>query len=383
MVKILNYMKLSRICLMTMILCSCVGKVDTPSGLVIDEKSAVCLSADDIVSDFMIVPLKGDEPLDEIIGMSCYGDEQFVENLVSDRLYYFRNHEYVNCLHSVGRGPGEYLNINSYSYDPQQKILYVVSDNVRGVLRYSIPSMEYIGTIPGSGQLSAVCVLPSGKLGVIDRSPDLRISYFTCVDPVSLEVDTLMTFDSFRFQDRGFYRSGDAILMGFDWVPSEIVAITQDGPRTLLDYSFGKEGIPLELYEEASKGNFLAAVQVSDAKHYEGKLFGSFQARAEEKGAVTFWYTKNNDEMGRLRFCRVTGNGKISIVKDMSIAGLNIRLKPFAVTEDGYAMIVNGPSDLLIDPDTPMGNLAGKIVKAVDSQKNDNPVVVYFSMKKL
>lgn len=349
----------------------------------LNDKEARSIPAEEIVEDVMIKRLSSPIPIDEAVSMIVAGEHLFLGNSSIDRLYYFRNHEYANTLNSAGRGPGEYTNILSCGFDPEQNLLYVLSDYTRGILRYKVPEMEPIETIPSSGRASAMTVLPDGKLCVVDRSEDMAISYVTCLTPEDNSVDTLATFESVRLGTSDLCCIDGTVLMNFEWVPSSIASMSKDSYETLVQYSFGKQGIPSYLYDAALAGDLRGNMGLMSAKYSEeGKAYGGFWAR-KEPDAVTFWYANHSDKKGYLRFCRIYEDGLVDIIRGMKISGLNINLRPSTVTEDGYAMLITGPSDALIDPEVPMCDLARQIVEALDAQKDDNPIVMYFRMKKL
>ena len=86
--------------------------------------------------------------------------------------------------------------------------------------------------------------------------------------------------------------------------------------------------------------------------------------------------------MGSDKLCyyRHTKNSDTNL-KGFHVPGLKKPILPMCVTDEGYIMAFEVTSDMIIDPDTEPSPLAKQIIKAMDEQRDENPVLVYFDIK--
>lgn len=136
------------------LLIGCKDAVDE-SVFLVDASQAVEADLTDVATDFRIIRLKSDAPLDTrmqyfffdkwILGLSPN------EGIGHPRISLFdRNGNLVSVLNRVGRGPGEYIGINKIiSLDEEKGILYVMvnTDTSMPIFKYSVPDFSYMGRV--------------------------------------------------------------------------------------------------------------------------------------------------------------------------------------------------------------------------------------------
>ena len=108
---------------------------------------AVSVPFEEIATDIRIVPLSSDEPIDAAQAR-VYGGELFITDERMEQMWYFRQHKFVSRLSAKGRGPGEYDVLYRWAYHPETHSLYVAPTNKQCILKYDVPSMRFVGSIP-------------------------------------------------------------------------------------------------------------------------------------------------------------------------------------------------------------------------------------------
>lgn len=96
-----------------------------------------------IATDFVVVPLKSDGPIDGFQRIKCIGSKTFGWNNDGKKIYCFDNYELYAILNRLGRGPGEYTKISDFAYNEKKNILYISNDSI--ILCYDATTMDYIG----------------------------------------------------------------------------------------------------------------------------------------------------------------------------------------------------------------------------------------------
>lgn len=97
----------------------------------------------EIATDFVVVPLKYDGPIDAIEGIKFFDNKAFGRNKDSRKIYCFDDYELYAILDRLGRGPGEYTYISDFTYNMKTNTLYIPNDTV--IWCYDATTMDYIG----------------------------------------------------------------------------------------------------------------------------------------------------------------------------------------------------------------------------------------------
>lgn len=101
----------------------------------------------EIVSSFSIIPLETNDTclIGEVSKLEFYKDEILIlDKIYSDRLFVFNKEgKYLRDIGRRGAGPDEYMQINDFSIDKKNNIIYVLCDKKK-VFFYSL-SGQYMG----------------------------------------------------------------------------------------------------------------------------------------------------------------------------------------------------------------------------------------------
>ena len=137
----------------TVLMCvGCNKKVDKEA-YVVDCDQVQDVLFEDVTTNVRVVPLMSSEPLGASYSVMGSDDEVFIRDNTHEYVYYLKDNKLQGTLHSVGRGPGEYITLKHISYNKNNKVLYLQHyEDSKTILQYSVPDMKYIGklTVPAS-----------------------------------------------------------------------------------------------------------------------------------------------------------------------------------------------------------------------------------------
>ena len=123
--------------------------------VIIDNADAVEVNFEDAATNIRVVPLESDEPLPPSRNIQCYDNELFLLDNKNLSIYYFKDNKFVSKLNAVGRGPGEYLALSTFTYSPKEKTLYVIGfSDITYIMKYSVPGMNFIEKVSFDGNIS-------------------------------------------------------------------------------------------------------------------------------------------------------------------------------------------------------------------------------------
>ena len=370
--------------LSSMMICSCKQSAQNANKVVVvNDDDAIEVNFEDVATDVQVVPILGDIIIGECYEMQCYGNELFIHD-GRNAIYYFIDNVFKSKLYSVGRGPGEYINIRQFAYSVNDKILYIKPTNGKEILWYSVPEMKYLGKTRLKEEANSIFMHNDTTFLVSSNNDSLSsvqlIGKYT--GNVIKEITDIYRFAEQRsYQSMSGYRPNSRILSiaGYE---NLIYTLSENGQlKTIFRFGFGKKSIPEEylnahLYEERKIMDYMSFIYSSSA---EKCLYGGFFCKRETNG-VSFWYSKFFMGSDKLCYYRHTKNSDTNL-KGFHVPGLNKPILPKCVTDEGYIMAFEGTSDMIIDPNTEPSPLAKQIIKAMDAQRDENPVLVYFDIK--
>lgn len=346
----------------------------------IDLDNAIDVRFEDVATDVRIIPLKSDKPIGGCYYMQCVGDEVLILENNYQTVYYFKEGKLLSTLNSVGRGPGEYTNINRICYDAERKVLYVNHyGEYDAILQYSVPEMKYIGTLKVGSTVESI-KLYDDKTMMLSLKDGKEYGCF--LYDIESQTITTKVCDLTTYQGE----NGDNVLSGFN-KKSHLISLFGTNTR-LLSYT-GQDLEEVFKFNYGNKGVDLIYENLSLDKEDDLKAFFSYRDShrdhfkdcnyPRQDNGVSFWYNKLSFEPEYYHYFRVTNDGTVSL-KGFNVPGLSIPIVPDCITENGYAKIIEGGKDEIIDTETPLSELGQQIIDAVMHQNDDNPVIIYFNI---
>ena len=357
---------------------------DVQDVVLIDDDDAIDVNFEDVATDVRVAPVKGDTLIGECYELQCYGNEAFIFDYMNKTIYYLVNNEYKSALKAVGRGPGEYTGIDDFSYCPDNKMLYVRTSRST-VLWYSVPEMKYSGKTQTDIYLMNFFVHDKNTF-MVSSSIEDSIHYLTLVDiPTGREIKDIQNISGFASarssESVASYRDGAHVYSLLGEINTVIRVSDDNEYQQLFKYTFGDKSMSdkfTEIEDLASATEFYNVLFSSDGYKY---LCGGYFLKVK-RNDISFWYTRLRPSLDNPYYCyyKRSGNSETNL-KGFRVPGLKNQIYPKCITDDGYVTVFEGTSDMIIDPDTEPSPLAKKIIEAMDSQKDNNPVLLYFNIK--
>ena len=370
--------------LSSMMICSCKQSAQNANKVVVvNDDDAIEVNFEDVATDVQVVPILGDIIIGECYEMQCYGNELFIHD-GRNAIYYFIDNVFKSKLYSVGRGPGEYINIRQFAYSVNDKILYIKPTNGKEILWYSVPEMKYLGKTRLKEEANSI-FMHNDTMFLVSSNND-SLSSVQLIGKYTGNVIKKIT-DIYRFAEQRSYKSmsgygPNSRILSIAGYENSIYTLSENGKlKPIFRFGFGKKSIPekylnAHLYEKQKIMDYMSFIYSSSA---EKCLYGGFFCK-QEKNGLSFWYSKFFMGSDKLCYYRHTKNSDTNL-KGFHVPGLKKPILPMCVTDEGYIMAFEGTSDMIIDPDTEPSPLAKQIIKAMDAQRDENPVLVYFDIK--
>ncbi len=246
------------------LLFSCTGSQKSADDIIdIDYSLAQDYTLDDLTDDVKIVKLEQDGGLfSNPASVRAYGDYIFIHEGDTQKLYlYDSDFNYLNVLDAVGRGPREYIEINSYTYDADRKVLSICDGFSQTIKDYSIPSMEHIKSIKYDETIYTIEYVDEGLVFLLKEmgADEAEGSAMQLVDISgdSLKVvksDDVPYLSAASSIQSTITRLNDKVYYCFPSVVNEIYLITPDGFEKQFGISFGERGIPKEIWDNGVEG---------------------------------------------------------------------------------------------------------------------------------
>lgn len=361
-------------------LLSIIGCKNRNDNITITISDAVEVSFDEIATDIQITPLEADCPVDEVDISKKYGDILFVHSYNNAKIYMFDHNKLISTLDSRGRGHGEYTNIHTFEYSPENGMLYVATGNDKSILWYEVPSMSFQGQTELTDFPIFMKLLNNNSFLTCQERNLCSVNISTgesnviCSLSKVAAANTQSTFDSFSSENKVFSLCDE----------HNVIYTIDDGltVQQLEEINFGDDGIP-EKYID-SYNNPKDVDKIIEGKLFEARehyLDGVWMTHLLD-GGYEFWYCNYNAPEGDKDYYRLYRNinGKVSDLKGFRISGIKDQICPDGFENDHYYLVLSGPSDVLADPDEEPSELAKRIFKAVDSQPDFNPVIMTWKM---
>ena len=390
----------------SVMLCGCKETVDD-SVFLVDASKAVEANFSEVATDFRIIRLKSDAPLDTrmqyffydkwILGLSP------IEGIGHPRVNLFdKDGNLVSVLNRVGRGPGEYIGINEIiSLDEEKGILYVLANMDAGmpILKYSIPDFSYLGKVElGDGyEIRDIGPLDSGRfLALLNHGgngPDHYSGVARTVlfdinnlnDTVVLYTDTWNRhnnlFESFAYETNRH----NPLFRTTGYVNT--IYILEDRKLTpAFKFTFGDNGVPKKIYDDFEKN--------PDSEEMVSSIDGGIMNYVLDNNGChipyTYYALRNGELISFLYMTSNIANGldfntffylndgsKSVSYSNLRIPGLTVDASVSSVDGNMYVWEIPN-SDDLIDKSVPMSPLAREIVDSLKAQNDDNPVLLEY-----
>jgi hypothetical protein len=371
--------------LSSMMICSCKQSAQNASNVVVfNDDDAIEVNFEDVATNVRVVPIKSDSLIGGCYELQCYGDELFLKDNQHKSIYYFKNNEYKAKLNAVGRGPGEYTNRDDFTYCRDDKLLYIRTTG-SVVMWYSVPDMSYQGKMQSDRYFRAIYSHDKNTL-LLPTTIEDSIYNISLVDKSTGKIiKDVQKISGFAFarssESLDGYNEESHVYSTLGEVNSVVRVSEEDECQMLFKYNFGDKSLTdkMTTFNDAQEAlEYYKLVFYPGAKDY---LCGGYFLKVKNDD-ISFWYTRIKPSLDNPYYCFYRHTSEFDTnLKGFHVPGLKNQIFPKCVTDDGYVTIFEGTSDMIIDPDTEPSPLAKQIIKAMDAQRDENPVLVYFDIK--
>lgn len=364
------------------VLCFLFYSCDGTSVVNVDNVDIVDL--DDIRSDIQIIPIKCNVPMDGIDRSIAYDDYIFLLGSSWKTIYCVQKDSVISILDAAGRGRGEYSYISDYAYSQEEHVLYVRGDGK--LLRYSVPDMEFIGSIEtdmtsktmiflNPDEILANCSfyedngkdVYSGFCRVASKTGEILERYYR-LDFISQRM--LMHWDMIPMDGGFIYPESSLTLNRIMFFDS-----SKGTSKELFSYSFNSDWkVSKRLVKLAQNDRLRYVVESYDEpRRLEGGHFPSLN-----DSTLVFWCFPREGDYGRL-VAVIVRDGKVTC-RSYSVAGKDFCVSP-SFLQNGYCVDYI-TADMFDDIDeTSLSPFAAELKRVVDAQPFGNPVFLYFKVE--
>lgn len=361
-----------------LILLSCDNK---PQHTTFDITQHIECSLEDCIEEYAIYPLKSDIPINQIeFGMS-FDSLTFYKSSNGKEIYYFINNEYISKLASIGRGPGEYMNINNYTYNPHNNTIVISSENEKFHI-YSLPDMNIVRTVNRDGFVKGMYPLSDSTILTVNHCDEkfqngCGIYIVNINNGHSSLIAEIPYINSFWFSGNEFVHTDSSVLIPVSGCPNRIIEYKNNKISDLATITFNNNNIPKEIYAKGintidEKMNFTNFFLGNDYKI--GCLYPIIT-----DSLTTLWHTPKTNS--QYQYMMLAYNNSSYINFSFHIPGINRRIIPDYVANGYYVLIIQEPIDYLIDTSENLSKLGKEIIDTMKKQNNNNPILLYFKIK--
>lgn len=359
----------------------------------------------EIACDFVVKPLKSNEPMDGIGGIKFWGDKAFARSNDNVKLLCFDNYNLYAVLNKKGRGPGEYIYLSDFSYDSKDNLIYVgndslicvydantmnfirkqfVSFDIQNLLNVGDKMLYYGLKIDESRKMSdqdgynateSVILADRGEWDLENRS--------TVLNQHSYYHRTIFGFPQL------FYVNPQNMSFCLPGYVNRIVTFDNDSTTDV--YRFMLASNDNKMLSKYMKEESIEDVNLEDiTKDYtelllNGPFLENIYNIIVDKGTVSFrlnYYPKGLlGEEGFTYLYWVHNESGTKAYKSLRIPGLAMDIEPTGCHDNRNVAIIENLGDDAIDENAKMSPLAKQIIDELKKQNDDNPVLIEFRFK--
>src|SRR5574344_1116612 len=346
-----------------------------------------------IATDFVVMPLKSNEPIDGIEGIKFFGDKAFGRNKDSKKIYCFDNYELYAVLDKLGKGPGEYTYISDFTYNDKKNILYIPNDTV--IWCYNADNMDFIGRIKVNFDIQNMQVIEDKVLyNGIPTYEKNRINYSVILadgDAEDLSNATVLSQHHYLQEyiygsPQVFYINKMNMSYSRNGYVNSIVTFDDDSIKTIYNFRLGDIDIP-KSYISPDYSQY-----ENDMTSYILKWYTDMQ-NLPSPSEIFNIIVDNNTISFRYDYCPqgpflssdelywVKNKKGTKVYHKLRIPGITLDIEPLGCHDNRNVAILDNYGNDCIDDSTEMSPIGKKIIDAMKSQNDDNPVLIEFRFK--
>jgi hypothetical protein len=339
------------------------------------------ITIDECVDSFYVRRIISDIPLARLYSVQIVNGHYFLWDN-SRIIYYMKDDSIVSKLEAVGRGHGEYQSISAFAFSEPDSTLFIHSGSNSKILKYSVPSFEFISSINCELGVKAMKVY-DGKIVAFCSTPSansLRNNGLYEINPKTGDYNLLLSVDhiSVNYIDNTsfFYYNEELYFMvpGYD---NTICRYSEGQLTKVNEFHYGKMNLDREFFsvDETDAYNYSQALmKIFDTEH----CLGGYLTIMQDSVNYMFWRALGTQNR-RILLTKVSGKDSWSY--NITMPGMTTFVFPNYVNNGWNIRIFEGPVDSLIEDESKITQIGREIIDSIKRQSYDNPVLLYYKLK--
>lgn len=362
----------------------CCKESHDKNSLLVDDEKITSLLLEDFADSIIVSRIYSAEPMEEIgNGIKYYENNLLFLGSDDDKtIYCLKNDSVVSKLNTVGRGPGEYTTLINICYSATDSILYGYAPEKQAIMCYRVPSFEFVKNIKVNISITAMRYVGDNIILAVGRTPsrdDDRINGIFEISTVTNEINKIMSINylnAYLLGSSSFFEHDGKqcmIVPGFD---NNVYEYNDHKLTKLMSFNYGNRNLSSDLFktDESQLDSYMAMMGTLLSECYS---VGGRQAIMKDS-SLMFWHVaKFEDENKSLAtIC----DGKECKNYVFSIPGIKKDIFPTFVQSDWYSIIIENSKESILDENEPLSPLGLKIIDTIDSQIDENAILLNFKM---
>lgn len=342
------------------------------------------MELEEICSDIQIVPVKSSQPMKGISNCLSFGGFDFFLSTDGRTIYCMKGDSVISILDKGGRGRGEYAEIRTFAYSPEDSLLYVAGPH--GLIIYKGLSHEVVSVIGNLPAISSIRIIEENKLlaacYIPDNAMEERNGFFIIDTKTGAITDPILTMNDLSkmfHTDSDFYQSDDSIY----------IAVGDRAINSIYLYSKGKLIRTLK-FKYSKKLQIPKRVLVDDPDNInEHLIFNEYVRNNNFCIGAALPVIKNQGEYYMFWNSPEADDYILNIIKKDRVKRLHIKIpgivgfvEPYWVSNDCYVTLFQNMfrETKAESNGEGLSNLAETIFREYDNN-NDNPVIMKYRIK--
>lgn len=297
-----------------------------------------------------------------------------------------KNGKFVNALDKQGRGPGEYIDIESFAVNEFDSQLVVYDHSRKKLVYYTVPELKHIKTEPISKSLMASAFISPDKLLIISDETTSKSSTKTICDGVGV-----YDLKTRKFESCGFDNLASSIALSYprtlSYIRGEHYYAYPDQNSVVYKITPDRASTPLVRFDFGDKnGNeeFWACNDIAKLNdmivNNDIALMPHFFTFSEESCSFFFMYKNLQQTLFALSDWQ---GDKSKVYKKINIRGIQTSaMMPVGVLNESYIFLIY-PHNCELDQqeiqNSPLSRMIAQKLQA--SPDEGTPVLLMFKPK--
>ncbi len=372
--------------------CNSGSKNQTPDGWVIknEVKDIETIDLEQIAEAIEVIPIKSDEPIDEIRGISGNSNDFIACGNRWQLFYHIKDGKLVDKLHAAGNGPNEYRYLDYYSYLPAENLFYGCEENGK-ILCYQTSPFKFVSKYETEIFPHGVVALSRDEL-LITAMPPINEQKNTEKQQIGDATMTVVKDSSVLYRFDGqtltklfcmakldddlapvFTRSDDGVLMSL-LMPQHTLYRYSDGQiQKIATIDYGEMEMPEPEEKIEMVGDMMVINIVINGDYCKGCYYPQLNG-----STLAYWHITVMDDKEHI--CLAIATPESVRNYEVRIGGLNLNVNPEMIDNGVYTMLIQGDWESKINASEELSETGKRIIEAMKG--NDyNPVILQFKLK--